>query len=100
MATRILIVGGGAGGTMLANRLAAKLHPEIVRNKIHLTVMSNSPCHYFKHGLMSDPTGRYLKEGLRRQSWSLMRLEADCPVTEVSECDCQVSRRATRSEPR
>lgn len=97
MATRILIVGGGAGGTMLANRLAAKLHPEIVRNKIQLTVLSNSPWHYFKPGLLYVPFGRYFKEELRRPERSLLRPEIDFRVDEVNEFDYKANRIHTRS---
>ena len=83
MATRICIVGGGTGGTMLANRLAAKLHPEIAHNKVKLTVLSNSPWHYFKPGLLYVPFGRYFKEDLRRSERSLLRPEIDFHVDAV-----------------
>lgn len=34
MSTQILIVGGGLGGTMLANQRASKLFDEVVRNDV------------------------------------------------------------------
>ena len=97
MATRICIVGGGTGGTMLANRLAAKLHSEIAQNKVKLTVLSNSPWHYFKPGLLYVPFGRYFKEDLRRSERSLLRPEVDFHVDEVSEFDYKANRIHTRS---
>ena len=97
MATRILIVGGGTGGTMTANRLAAKLHPEIAHNKVNMTVLSNSPWHYFKPGFLYVAFGRSFQEELRRSERSLLRPEVDFRVDEVDEFDFKANRIHTRS---
>ena len=52
MANHILIVGGGVGGTMLANQLVGKLYPEILRDQVRITLLSNSPDHYYKPAFM------------------------------------------------
>ena len=36
---KILIVGGGMGGTILANNLARRLHGELQDNKAHITLL-------------------------------------------------------------
>lgn len=40
MSKRIVIVGGGVGGTMLANQLASKLYPEILRGEVSIALLS------------------------------------------------------------
>lgn len=52
MRQRIIIIGGGTGGTILANLLAAKLHQEIINNKVELLMISDSPLHYYKPAFM------------------------------------------------
>ena len=39
MSKRIVVVGGGVGGTMLANQLAGKLYPEIQRGEVSITLL-------------------------------------------------------------
>ncbi|MCS6784313.1 MAG: FAD/NAD(P)-binding oxidoreductase [Candidatus Caldarchaeum sp.] len=45
---RILIVGGGTGGTLAANLLASKLGGEISSGKASVTVVSDNPQHVFQ----------------------------------------------------
>lgn len=42
---RILIVGGGMGGTILANNLARRLSNELRSGKVRLTMLSASDQH-------------------------------------------------------
>lgn len=52
MVQHIVIVGGGIGGTMTANHLVTKLYPEIRSGKVRITMLSNSPWHYYKPAFM------------------------------------------------
>lgn len=45
---RVAVVGGGTGGTLLANLLASKLRREIDSGKIVVTLFSDSPHHVFQ----------------------------------------------------
>ncbi|MEL2256153.1 NAD(P)/FAD-dependent oxidoreductase, partial [Klebsiella pneumoniae] len=49
---RIVIVGGGVGGTMLANLLVVRLYPEILGGEVQVLLISDSPDHYYKPAFM------------------------------------------------
>lgn len=52
MKNRIMIVGGGTGGTIVANLLARKLRREIASGQVELMLISESPVHYYKPAFM------------------------------------------------
>jgi len=65
---RIVIVGGGTGGTIVANHLAYKLRDEIASDKVEIILISPDMRHYYQPaflfipiGLM-DPAEAYLDE--------------------------------------
>ncbi|MFP4117253.1 MAG: FAD-dependent oxidoreductase, partial [Salinivenus sp.] len=45
---RIVIIGGGTGGTVTANRLAEKLHSEIDAGEADITLVTDGPQHVYK----------------------------------------------------
>ena len=45
---RILVVGGGTGGTVLANRLSKKLGDEIDAGDVEVRLVNDSPNHVYK----------------------------------------------------
>jgi sulfide:quinone oxidoreductase len=49
---RILIVGGGMGGTILANNLARRLKNEVRQGKAQITMLSASEQHMYQPGLL------------------------------------------------
>ncbi|HNP37475.1 MAG TPA: FAD/NAD(P)-binding oxidoreductase [Woeseiaceae bacterium] len=92
MVQNVIVVGGGIGGTMTANSLVAKLYPEISRGKVRVTLISNSPWHYYKPAFMYVAFGAYYKNELRRPQASLLRPEINFVLDEVEGFDFKGSR--------
>ncbi|MDD2048289.1 NAD(P)/FAD-dependent oxidoreductase [Pseudomonas putida] len=100
MANHILIVGGGVGGTMLANQLVSKLYPEILRDQVRITLLSSSPDHYYKPAFMYVAFNQFFQEELKRPERSLLRPEIDFQVQEVTRFDFAGQTLHTRSGKR
>ena len=84
MSKRIVVVGGGVGGTMLANQLAGKLYPEIQRGEVSITLLSDSPDHYYKPAFMYVAFNLFFREELKRPERSLLRPEIEFRVDKVT----------------
>ncbi|MDO9101125.1 MAG: FAD/NAD(P)-binding oxidoreductase [Candidatus Nitrotoga sp.] len=72
---RIIVVGGGIGGTMTVNNLVAKLYPEILNGEIEIMMLSNSPNHIYKPANMYVAFNAYHPHELVRKQRSLLRPE-------------------------
>ncbi|OEY67589.1 NAD(P)/FAD-dependent oxidoreductase [Marinobacter sp. X15-166B] len=92
MIHNIVVVGGGIGGTMTANNLVEKLYPEITRGKVRVTLISNSPWHYYKPAFMYVAFGAFYKDELRRPQASLLRPEIHFVLDEVEGFEFKNSR--------
>lgn len=100
MRKRIVIVGGGTGGTILANLLAVKLHRDIVNNKVELLMISDSPVHYYKPAFMHVAFGSFFKQGLTPPQQSLIRPEIAFIVNRAEYFDLKQRHISTRSGKR
>lgn len=100
MSKHIVIVGGGVGGTMLANQLVTKLYPEIQRSEVRITLLSNSPDHFYKPAFMYVAFSQFFQEELKRPERSLLRPEIDFRVDEVTRFDFPGTHVHTRSGKR
>ncbi len=69
---KILIVGGGMGGTILANNLARRLQPELDRGTAQITMLSASERHMYQPGLLYVAFGRMAPDELYRDQKSLL----------------------------
>ncbi len=69
---RILIVGGGMGGTILANNLARRLAPELRKGQVSITMLSASERHFYQPGLLYLAFGRVTPDELYRDQASLL----------------------------
>ena len=69
---KILIVGGGMGGTILANNLARRLKAEMKSGKVQLEMLSASDKHAYLPGLLYVAVGRMTPDELYRDQASLL----------------------------
>lgn len=69
---RILVVGGGTGGTIVANNLARRLSSEIRARKVRITLLSASDQHMYQPGLLYVAFGQMTPDQLYRDEASLL----------------------------
>ena len=84
---RIVIVGGGVGGTMLANLLVVRLYPEILGGEVQVLLISDSPDHYYKPAFMYVAFEQFFLEDLKRPQRSLLRPEVMFQLDRVDRFD-------------
>ena len=82
---RILVVGGGTGGTILANQLARRLVDEIRAHKVRITLLSDSDRHMYQPGLLYVAFGQIAPDQLYRDQASLLEPSIKFHVDAVTE---------------
>ena len=95
--TKILVVGGGMGGTILANNLARRLKGELKSGKASITMLSASDKHCYQPGLLYVALGRMSVDELYRDQASLLEPEIEFHVDPVEEFDLAGSKVKTKS---
>jgi sulfide:quinone oxidoreductase len=80
---RILVVGGGTGGTILANNLARRLAGETRAGKASITMLSASERHMYQPGLLYVAFGQMTPDQLYRDQASLLESNIDFHVDPV-----------------
>ena len=80
---RIVILGGGVGGTLTANLLVRKLHREIKRGDAHVTVVDATGQHVYQPGFMYIAMGGERAANLQRPERSLLDKRVTLIVGEV-----------------
>lgn len=81
---RILVVGGGTGGTIVANNLARRLAGEIRAGKVRLTMLSASDRHMYQPGLLYVAFGQIMPDELYRDQARLLEPDIDFHVDPVT----------------
>ncbi len=94
---RILVVGGGMGGTILANNLARRLSNELRSGKVKLTMLSASDRHMYQPGLLYLAVGRMTPDELYRDQASLLEPGIDFQVDPVEEFQLDKNQVKTKS---
>jgi sulfide:quinone oxidoreductase len=82
---KVLIVGGGMGGTILANNLARRLKNELKTGKARITMLSASDKHMYQPGLLYVALGRMAPDELYRDQASLLEPGIEFHVDPVEE---------------
>ena len=84
---RILIVGGGMGGTILANNLARRLSGELKSGKASITMLSASDKHMYQPGLLYVAVGKMSPDEMYRDQVSLLESSITFRADPVSKFD-------------
>jgi sulfide:quinone oxidoreductase len=93
---KILIAGGGMGGTILGNNLARRLAPEIRAGKVQLGMLSASDKHMYQPGLLYLALGRMTPDELYRDQASLLEPGIDFQVDPVETFELDQNRVKTK----
>jgi sulfide:quinone oxidoreductase len=84
---RIVIIGGGVGGTLAANLLARELGRQIDSGEVSLTVVDALGEHVYQPGFMYIAMGNQKPSGLVRPERSLLDKRIRLEVGEVTRID-------------
>jgi sulfide:quinone oxidoreductase len=84
---RILILGGGVGGTLTANLVSRKLKREIARGEVDVTVIDATGSHVYQPGFMYIAMGGERAANLARPERSLLDHRVKLVVGEVAGID-------------
>ena len=82
---RILVVGGGTAGTIVANNLARRLSAETRAGKVRLTLLSASDRHMYQPGLLYVAFGQMTPDELYRDQASLLEPSIEFYVDPVKQ---------------
>jgi len=82
---KILIIGGGTGGTILANNLSRRLSGELKAGKARIVMLSASDRHMYQPGLLYVAVGRMTPDELYRDQASLLEPGIEFHVDPVTE---------------
>ncbi len=94
---KILVVGGGTGGTIIANNLARRLAPEIRAGKAGITLLSATERHMYQPGLLYVAFGQMMPDELYRDQASLLESPIDFHVDPAEKFDLDGHRVTTSS---
>ena len=83
---RILILGGGVGGTLTANLLVKKLRRQLKAGEVTITVVDATGQHIYQPGFMYIALGGERAANLQRPERSLLDWRVQLVVGEAS-CD-------------
>src|SRR5450631_2621330 len=84
---RILIIGGGVGGTLTANLLVKKLRARIGRGEVEVKLVDTTGQHVYQPGFMYIAMGGERAANLQRPERSLLDKRVKLVVGEVTRVD-------------
>ena len=99
MTEHVVIVGGGTGGTVLANDLADRLGPELEAGDVRVTLVNDDPDHVYKPVWLYVPFGQREPGDGRRPLSGLVDDAVDLRVDRVTALDTDAQRLQYRDGP-
>jgi len=87
MTQDIVIIGGGVGGTVTANRLQKKLHREVAAGDVRIRLVSDTPYHIYKPTFFYVPWGEAEPEDASRPLADLVDRRIDLIYDRVTHID-------------
>ena len=97
MAKKILIIGGGLAGTIIANGLTRQLGKELRSNDVSITVIGDNEQHMYQPGLLYMPFGRIREKDLFRDQRSVLDRRVVFHVDPATKIDISSKSVATES---
>ncbi len=94
---RIVVVGGGMGGTIFANNLARRIGSELRSGKAKITMLTASDKHIYQPGWLYVALGRMMPDELEREQASLLEPGIDLHVDPVETFKLDEKRVITKS---
>jgi len=92
MTERIVIVGGGTGGSVLANDLADRLEPELDAGDVEVTLVNDGPEQVYKPVWLYVPFGQREPADGRRRLDELVDDAVDLRIDRVTDVDTDAQR--------
>ncbi|MEF8782306.1 MAG: FAD/NAD(P)-binding oxidoreductase [Haloarculaceae archaeon] len=92
MTDRVVIVGGGTGGAVLANDLADRLGSEIDAGDVEVTLVNDDPDHVYKPVWLYVPFGQREPADGRRPLSDLVDHRIDIRIDRVTDIDTDTKR--------
>jgi sulfide:quinone oxidoreductase len=94
---KILVVGGGTGGSIVSNNLARRLASEVRAGKVEITMLSASERHMYQPGLLYVAFGQMAPDELYRDQASLLEPSVGFHVDPVVQFELDRNRVRTQS---
>lgn len=89
---KIVIIGGGPGGTITANHLAERLEAEIRRGDVSVTLLTDKPDQVYKPGFLYLALGKGEPQALRRPVRELVAPTIGVHIGKVERVDTELRR--------
>jgi sulfide:quinone oxidoreductase len=92
MTEHVVVVGGGTGGTVLANDLADRLGPELASGEVRVTLINDDPDHVYKPVWLYVPFGQREPADGRRPLADVVDDAVDLRIDRVTDLDTEARR--------
>jgi len=89
MSKKILIVGGGLAGTIIANGLCRHIGPQLRTGEVSITMLGTSDTHMYQPGLLYVPFGKIREHELFRPQRKVLEKRVVFHIDPASNIDVE-----------